>query len=136
MESNTHSTLPADGLTALAWAVDTLATQPLGGLPDAVRAERVLELRQLLARLEGQWLKELAGVDAHGAAGAAGAVQAVPAGSTAGWLRARLRIGPAPPTGVSGPPGPCSAAPHRNRPGGDRRPAVPSPRRGAGRRHP
>src|SRR5512132_3223017 len=106
MESNTHSTLPADGLTALAWAVDTLATQPLGGLPDAVRAERVLELRQLLDRLEGQWLKELAGVDARGAAGAEQAVQAIQAGSTAGWLRARLRIGPAPPRVCLDRPGP------------------------------
>src|SRR5512132_2878110 len=144
MESNTHSTShptrhptrQPDELAVLATAVEDLAAQDLDGLMDAVRAERVLELRGLLDRLEGQWLKELAGVDAHGAAGAAGAVQAVPAGSTAGWLRARLRIGPAPPTGVSGPPGPCSAAPHRNRPGGDRRPAVPGPRQRARPRHP
>src|SRR5512133_4202882 len=122
MDSNTHSTLPADGLTALAWAVDTLATQPLGGLPDAVRAERVLELRQLLDRLEGQWLKELAGVDAHGAAGA---VQAIQAGSTAGWLRARLRIGPAPPRVCPDRPGPVPRPVGRDRPGGDRRPAGP-----------
>ena len=43
-------------------------------------------------RLEGQWLKELAGVDARGAAGAD---QAQQAGSTAGWLRNRLRMGAA-----------------------------------------
>jgi hypothetical protein len=50
----------------------------------------VLVLRRLLDRLEGQWLSELAAVDAHGAAGAD---QGSPAPSTAGWLRARLRMG-------------------------------------------
>jgi hypothetical protein len=108
MDSNTHSAVPEDGLAVLATAVDMLATQPLTGLTDAVRAERVLELRQLLDRLEGQWLKELAGVDARGAAGAE---QAVQAGSTASWLRPGSGWGPAPPTGASAPPGPCSAAP-------------------------
>src|SRR4029453_9580830 len=39
--------------------------------------------------LEGQWLKELAGVDARGEAGAE---QDCQFGSTAGWLRARLRM--------------------------------------------
>jgi hypothetical protein len=62
----------------------------LAGLSDAVRAERVLALRRLLDRMEGHWLKELAGVDARGAAGAE---QDVQAGSTAGWLRARLHAG-------------------------------------------
>jgi Domain of unknown function (DUF222)/HNH endonuclease len=102
MDSNTHSTRPparpptgptaraADGLSALAAAVDGLAAQDLDGLPDAVRAERVLALRRLLDRLDGHWLKELAGVDAHGAAGAD---QGTPAPSTAAWLRSRLRLG-------------------------------------------
>src|SRR5512132_1478420 len=111
MESNTHSTShptrhptrQPDELAVLATAVEDLAAQDLDGLMDAVRAERVLELRGLLDRLEGQWLKELAGVDAHGAAGA---VQAIQAGSTAGWLRARLRIGPAPPRVCPDRPGP------------------------------
>ena len=40
-------------------------------------------------RLEGHWLAELAGLDARGAAGAE---QGVQAGSTAGWLRRRLRM--------------------------------------------
>ena len=40
-------------------------------------------------RLEGQWLKELAGVDARGAAGAEAGQQV---GSTAAWLRHRLRL--------------------------------------------
>jgi hypothetical protein len=81
---------PAEGLAALAAAVERLAAQDLDGLPDAVRAERVLRLRRLVDRLEGQWLQELAAVDARGAAGAEHGVQV---GSTAGWLRARLRMG-------------------------------------------
>src|SRR5512133_2960266 len=108
MDLNTYSAVPEDGLAVLATAADMLAAQPLDGLPDAVRAERVLELRRLLDRLEGHWLRELAGVDARGAAGAE---QGVQAGATAGWLRARLRLGAGAATGVSGPPGPCSAAP-------------------------
>src|ERR687897_1511293 len=98
MDSNTHSTPPAgrhpdgqpDDLAALAAAADRLAAQDLNRLPDAVVAERVLRLRQLLDRLEGLWLKELAGVDALGAAGAE---QGQQAGSTAAWLRNRLRLG-------------------------------------------
>src|SRR5918995_28508 len=78
MDSNTHSTPPPgrhpdgqpDDLAALAAAADRLAAQDLNRLPDAVVAERVLGLRQLVDRLEGQWLKELAGVDGRGAAGA------------------------------------------------------------------
>jgi hypothetical protein len=92
MNSNTHSVRPVGSLTALAAAVDELAAQDPTGLSDAVRAERVLQLRRLLDRLEGRWLNELAGVDARGAAGAEAGVQA---GSTAGWLRARLRMGAA-----------------------------------------
>src|SRR5215217_7566607 len=111
MESNTYSTghpdrqsvgqpaggwagLP-DGLAALAAVVDQLATQDRDGLADHVRAERVLVLRRLLDRLEGHWLAELAAVDACGAAGAEEGVQV---GSTAGWLRQRLRMGLARPT--------------------------------------
>ena len=97
MDSNTHSSEQpgresvgqTDPLAALTAAVDRLANQNLHGLSDAVRAERVLELRRLLDRLEGHWLSELAGVDARGAAGAD---QGVPAPSTASWLRNRLRL--------------------------------------------
>ena len=97
MESNTYSTEqlsrpsagPPDALTALAAAVDQLATEDLTCLPEAERAQRILGWRQLLDRQEGLWLKELAAVDA---AGAAGAEQGVQAGSTAGWLRTRLRM--------------------------------------------
>jgi hypothetical protein len=102
MDSNTYSTEPRarssaeysagppDSLAAFTAAAEDLAAQDLSGLPDAVRAERVLRLRRLLDRLEGHWLAELAGVDARGAAGAEDDVQA---GSTAGWLRARLHMG-------------------------------------------
>jgi Domain of unknown function (DUF222) len=90
MDSNTYSTGTPEGLAALAAAVDGLAAQDLDGLSDAVRAERVLGLRRLLDRLEGHWLRELAGVDARGAAGAE---EGVPAPSTAGWLRVRLLMG-------------------------------------------
>ena len=94
-------------LAELTVFLDRLAARDLGRLPDTVRAERVQQLRQQVDRLEGQWLKELAGVDARGAAGA----EAGPGG--------RLDRGLAPepaaserPGGqprMSGPPGPCSA---------------------------
>ena len=94
MDSNTHSTDPPGrqpgGLAALRAVVEELAAEDLDGLSDAVRAQRVLELRQLVDRLEGQWLNELAGVDARGAAGAEAGQQV---GSTAAWLRNRLRLG-------------------------------------------
>jgi Domain of unknown function (DUF222)/HNH endonuclease len=92
MESNTHSTpqAPPDEFTLLAAAVDALAARNLAALPDAQAAQRVLVLRTLVDRLEGHWLRELAGVDGRGAAGAEVGGQAP---STAGWLRARLRAG-------------------------------------------
>src|ERR687897_3577138 len=98
MDSNTHSTPPPgrhpdgqpDWLAALAMVTDQLAAQALNRLPAPVVAERVLRLRQLVDRLEGQWLKELAGVDGRGAAGAE---QGQQAGSTAAGLRNRLRLG-------------------------------------------
>src|SRR5215217_3861837 len=93
MNSNTHSSQPpggvSGGLAGLAAAADELAAQDLDGLADSVRAERVLVLRRLLDRLEGHWLKELAGVDARGAAGAD---QGQEVGSTAPWPRTRLPL--------------------------------------------
>jgi hypothetical protein len=93
MDSNTHSTQgptgPADELAELSALLDRLAARDLDRLPDVARAERVLALRRLADRLEGQWLKELAGVDARGAAGAE---QDRQFGSTASWLRTRLRM--------------------------------------------
>jgi Domain of unknown function (DUF222)/HNH endonuclease len=93
MDSNTHSTgrstsEPAE-LAALETAVDRLATHDLDRLADAALIERAQTLRGLGDRLEGQWLRTLAAVDARGAAGAE---DGVPAGSTAGWLRRRLRM--------------------------------------------
>jgi hypothetical protein len=93
MDSNTHSTshsagAPA-GLGALAAVVDELVDQDLDRLGDAALAEQVFQVRRQLDRLEGRWLRTLAAVDARGAAGAEEGVQA---GSTAGWLRARLRM--------------------------------------------
>jgi hypothetical protein len=91
MDSNTHSVGAPAGLGALVAAVDGLAAQDLDRLGDAALAEQVVQLRRQLDRLEGHWLGELAAVDARGAAGAEHGVQA---GSTAGWLRRRLRMGP------------------------------------------
>jgi hypothetical protein len=94
MDSNRYSTAPPvgppDDLALLAAAADRLAARDLDQLGDVARAERVLVLRRLLDRLDGQWLKELAGVDARGAAGAEHDQQV---GSTAAWLRGRLRLG-------------------------------------------
>jgi hypothetical protein len=90
MESNTDSIQEPGGLALLTAAVDALAAEDLTRLPDGEAAARVLVLRRLLDRLEGQWLRELAGVDGRGAAGAE---DGTPADSTAGWLRGRLRAG-------------------------------------------
>ena len=90
MDSNTHSTSQSAGLAALVAELQELAAQ------DPRRAGRWRPgragpgLRGLPDRLEGLWLAELAAVDARGAAGAEEGTQA---GSTAGWLRARLRMG-------------------------------------------
>jgi hypothetical protein len=96
MESNVYSVeetppvVQPIGLRQLQAAVDGLAAQDLHGLPDPVAAARVLVLRRLLDRLEGQWLRELAGVDGRGAAGAEADTQAL---STTSWLRNQLRMG-------------------------------------------
>jgi Domain of unknown function (DUF222) len=90
MESNTHSVQDSSGLGLLAAAVDQLAVEDLDALSDAEAARRVLVLRGLIQRLEGHWLRELAGVDGRGAAGAD---TGTPAESTAGWLRQRTRMG-------------------------------------------
>ena len=90
MDSNTHSGSRPDWLAALTADLDGLAAEDLDGLTDTARADRVMVLGGLADRLQGQWLKELAGVDARGAAGAE---QGLQAGSTASWLRHRLRMG-------------------------------------------
>jgi hypothetical protein len=90
MDSNTYSMPAPGGLDRLTAAVDELATQDLDALPDSEAARRVLVLRGLIERLDGVFLRELAGVDGRGAAGAD---QDVPVESTAAWLRARTRMG-------------------------------------------
>jgi uncharacterized protein DUF222 len=90
MNPNTHSSGSPGGLDRLAAVVEELAAEDLDALPDSEAARRVLVLRRLLERLEGQWLRELAAVDGRGAAGAE---DGVPAESTAGWLRNRTRMG-------------------------------------------
>jgi len=98
MDSNTHSTGRLirgaagrlDELGVVAAAVDGLAAQELNGLSDAALAGQVLGLRRLVDRLEGLWLQRLAAVDGRGAGGAD---QGQRVGSTAAWLRARLRLG-------------------------------------------
>jgi uncharacterized protein DUF222 len=90
MDPNTHSTPQSGGLGLLAAAVDQLAAEDLDALPDSEAARRVLVLRGLIERLEGVFLRELAGVDGRGAAGTD---QGVPVESTAAWLRARTRMG-------------------------------------------
>jgi hypothetical protein len=100
MDPNTHSTQPPgerparqpEELAAVATDLGVLAAQDLDRLSEAVRAERVLALGRLADRLHGQWLRELAALDAAGAAGAELA-QPAPAPSTASWLRHRLRMG-------------------------------------------
>ncbi len=102
MDSNTHSVPVPAGLDRLAAAVEDLAAEDLARLTDAEAAQRVLVLRGLLDRLEGQWLRELAGVDGRSAAGAE---QGVTAESTApAWA-------PPTPTSASGSPERCTAAP-------------------------
>ena len=72
MESNTHSSSGgrsggrANPLAALTADMDELDAQDLTGLSDAALTEQLLQLRRLVDRLEGQWLKELAEVDARG----------------------------------------------------------------------
>ena len=117
MDSNTHSTSPPAGLPALVAELQELAAQDPDGLPDGARAERVLGLRGLMDRLEGQWLAELAAVDARGAAGAEQGLRPArpPPGCAA---RLRMGAGAAASCGADR-PGPVPWPPHRHRPGPD-----------------
>ena len=81
---------PPDDLAALQAVIDRLAAQDRDHLPDAALADQILALRRLVDRLEGQWLGDLAALDARGAAGADQGIQGA---STASWLRNRLRLG-------------------------------------------
>jgi hypothetical protein len=88
MDPNTHSTQRPPrrptGLAAVAAGLEQLAAEDPDQLPDAVLAQEVLALQELLDGLAGQWLKRLAVVDGRGAAGAEADQQV---GSTAAWLR-------------------------------------------------
>jgi hypothetical protein len=83
--------LPED-LAELAAGVDKLAGRDLVRSSGPLRVQRAKGLRWLADRLEGEWLKELAGLDALGAASAD---HGAPAPSTASWLRRQLRMGAA-----------------------------------------
>jgi hypothetical protein len=69
--------------------VDNLEDQNLDGPSHAEKVERLLELGRLLDLMELLWLRELAAVDARGAAGAE---QGQRAASTAAWLSDRLHM--------------------------------------------
>ena len=105
MDSNTHSpqgsTGPAgppaagappqspDWLARLAADVKGLDAEDLDRLSDTAVANQTLQLQQLADCLDGVVLRHLAAVDARGAAGAE---QGIQVGSTAAWLRHRLRL--------------------------------------------
>src|SRR5215213_7797503 len=89
MDPNTHSSRRSGRLAALIADIDALLGEDLDELTEAALADDILELRAQIGRLEGGWLQRLAAADARGAAGAEAGVQF---GSTAGWLRARLRM--------------------------------------------
>jgi hypothetical protein len=105
MDSNTHSpqgptraadqqptspsTQPPDDLAALTAVLRRLDSQDPQRLPDAALGDQTLQLQQLSDCLDGVVLRHLAAVDARGVAGADRGVQF---GSTAAWLRARLRM--------------------------------------------
>jgi hypothetical protein len=109
----------SDRLAELTVAVEALAAQNLDGLADAVRAERVLVLRRLVDRLEGQWLKELAGVDARAAAGSVRTARALFGGPLTGTAQASPRERSRPSMPVWSPTAPATspttAVPRPNR---------------------
>jgi hypothetical protein len=90
MDSNIHSANRRGQFAALVAAINDLDHEDLDRVSDVAAAEQVMALRPLVEQLQGQWLKRLAVVDGRGATGAE---QDRRFGSTAGWLRARLRMG-------------------------------------------
>src|SRR5215207_2513926 len=142
MDSNTYSTQPPsppppghlDDLAELRAVVEELAAQDLDRLADAALAAQVLELRRLLDRLEGHWLHQLAAVDGRRAAGAEAGQEV---GSTAAWLRNRLRLGAGTAaSAVRTARALFRGSVDRHRPGPDQRGAVGRPRPGGRSRHP
>jgi hypothetical protein len=77
------------GLAAVVAELQGLPDQHPASLADHALSQRITTLRGLMDRLEGQWLADLADLDARGAAGTE---DGVPAGSTAAWLRTRLHL--------------------------------------------
>jgi Domain of unknown function (DUF222) len=90
MDSNTHSTSHPTGtptrFAAVVAELQGLPDQDPASLADHALSQRITTLRGLMDRLEGPLLADL---DARGAAAAE---DGVPVGSTAGWLRTRLRM--------------------------------------------
>ena len=107
MDSNQYPDLAK--LTA---AVDKLLAEDVDGLPYAAKIEWLLKVRWLRDRLELQWLRDLAAVDARGAAGAEQgkrAARPLPGSKTGStWT-------PKPPPARSASPEPCSPAPDSRR---------------------
>jgi hypothetical protein len=118
MDPNTHSMQQPGGIGLLAAVVDELTAEDLDTLPDSEAARRVLVLRRLIERLEGQWLRELAGVDA--AAPPTPTTAPPPSPPPAGCATGPGWATPTPTT-ASGSPAPCTAPPARHRPGPGRR---------------
>jgi hypothetical protein len=87
MDSNTHSVGAPVGLAAVVAELQGLPDQDSARLADHALSQRITTLRGLMDRLEGQWLADLADLDARGAA-----EDGVPAASTAAWLRTRLHL--------------------------------------------
>jgi hypothetical protein len=81
-----HRNQPPDRLAALEADLDALAAQDRDRLTDAALADQALRPRRLLDRLEGQWLGDLAAVDARGRPGPTRASRRLrrPAGSATG----------------------------------------------------
>jgi hypothetical protein len=83
--------LCAGGAGGLAAVVAELAAGDPDQLGDGLLAAQVVALRRLGDQLDAVWLRRLATLDGRGAAGAEAGTQAP---STAGWLRACLRMSP------------------------------------------
>jgi hypothetical protein len=111
MNPNTHSTRPG-GIGLLAAAVDQLAVEDLDARPDAQAARQELVLRRLIERLEGHWLRELAGVDAAAPPTPTRAPRPSPPPAGCGTAPAWATPTPTPRPGrPRPPPRPCPAPP-------------------------
>ena len=80
--------ITVERLGELAGALARLAGESLDDAPDAVLAESLVGLREVIDALEAQWLRRLEVFDRRGGAAAAGAV------STGAWVRHQCRLAP------------------------------------------